>query len=71
MRRICLLLPACSSAETSSPRPGAAAQQGAAIDLRYTETFEIRFGDELVGYLASEARPRRRAGRPRLPPAPR
>ena len=52
MRRILplILLAACSSTpdhHESAPPP----TKAAAIDLRYTETFEIRFGDELVGYL--------------------
>ena len=54
MRRILplLLLAACSSAETSEPAPEAPPpSKSAAIDLRHTETFEIRFGEELVGYL--------------------
>ena len=54
MRRILplLLLAACSSAETSSSAPEAPPPTKAeAVDLRYTETFEIRFGNELVGYL--------------------
>jgi hypothetical protein len=52
MRRILplLLLVACHStadhAETAPPPTKAAA-----LDLRHTQTFEIRFGDELVGYL--------------------
>jgi hypothetical protein len=55
MRRILplLLLAACHSTG-NQPAPSAdthAQTRSAAIDLRYTETFEIRFGDELVGYL--------------------
>lgn len=55
MRRILplLLLAACSStSDDSGSAPEAPPPtKAAAIDLRYTETFEIRFGDELVGYL--------------------
>jgi hypothetical protein len=53
MRRILplLLLAACSSSsEQAQPEPPPPTK-AAAVDLRYTETFEIRFGDELVGYL--------------------
>ena len=54
MRRILplLLLAACSSASEKSQVPEAPPpSKAAAVDLRYTETFEIRFGDELAGYL--------------------
>ena len=54
MRRILplLLLAACSSASEKSQVPEAPPpSKAAAIDLRFTETFEIRFGEELAGYL--------------------
>ena len=55
MRRILplLLLAACHSTaeQPAQPADPHAQTRSAAIDLRFTETFEIRFGDQLVGYL--------------------
>ncbi len=50
-----LLLAACAGPEAPPDEPGGwrtpPPSEAAAHDLTHTETFEIRFGDELVGYL--------------------
>lgn len=55
MRRLlpaALLLAACSAAPDAPPRPDPPAPTAsAARDLQFTETFELRWGDELAGYL--------------------
>ena len=55
-----LLIAACAGPDAPPEQPGVwrtpAPDEAAAHDLSYTETFEIRFGDELVGYLV-EVRP--------------
>ncbi len=56
MRRLLLpatlLLSACATGgDAPATAPETPPQAAAARDLQFTETWEIRFGDELVGYL--------------------
>lgn len=55
MRRLLpavLLLAACSASPDAPPQPEAPPPSAAAArDLQYTQTFEVRWGDELAGYL--------------------
>jgi len=73
MRRLLpavLLLAACSATPDAAPSPEPPPPSAAAArDLQFTETFEIRFGADLVGYLvevlpAPEGVPDARAFRP-------